>query len=283
MKNLDQSSAATQAATRWQAYLHQMGEAKEGLRIRHDRDNPRTRNVHEEFTAENYDSIVGASGTNKGKEALLGEGGRPAEIIEVPPYYKSQMKVHPSRIIYETKEARNEAALSAMQRARRGKGPEDQRPEYWEIDDNADVATDRPGVTPISKMLKDAGIEHVAVDVLWMLRRGDNAGVAFQKVIDQAGQPGKVTIVNKQGTRGIDIPWADKTVQLGGPIIRRIGRSDVSTDMDTQGRARGDRSGYPSDVYRIRLRGRRPLQVVRPPNMSKVRSPATPTPSRPIS
>ena len=71
---------------------------------------------------------------------------------------------------------------------------------------------------------------------------------AFQDIVDQAGEPGKVLVVNMQGARGVDIPISEQAQELGGLHVRVTARSSISHDIDIQAENRAARSGQAGSV-----------------------------------
>ena len=70
----------------------------------------------------------------------------------------------------------------------------------------------------------------------------------FQDIVDKAGEPGKVLVVNMQGARGVDIPISEKALELGGLHVRVTARSSISHDIDIQAENRAARSGQAGSV-----------------------------------
>ena len=86
------------------------------------------------------------------------------------------------------------------------------------------------------------------MDAKWFLNQGTNREEAFKKIIENAGKPGQVLVINMQGARGVDIPLSGEAKALGGLHVRVTARSGISEDIDIQAENRAARSGDPGAV-----------------------------------
>ena len=100
----------------------------------------------------------------------------------------------------------------------------------------------------LSAKLTGLGVDHTAIDAKWFLNQGTNREEAFKKIIENAGKPGQVLVINMQGARGVDIPLSDDAKALGGLHVRVTARSGLSRDIDIQAENRAARSGDAGSV-----------------------------------
>lgn len=98
-------------------------------------------------------------------------------------------------------------------------------------------------VAQLSAELTAQGVDHVAVDAKWFLAHGKDAEADLQKIFDEAGEQGKVLVINRQGGRGVDIPVGADVDARGGLHVLISSRSAESRDVDIQAENRTARSG----------------------------------------
>ena len=257
MMDLDASTEKQSGESRWNGGLAQALEAKhadQGLIIRADSESSQSLSAQQLYERwVNYDSVVGASGTANGKGKLFAQQGLSDKIHNVERYYESRLNEHDDEVF-----AYSQAKLDAiaadtakMQNIKpknedRPPGESDQpgQPQLILVHDNALVRE-------LSQRLNTLNVAHTPVDAHWFLERwerGEDSMREFQDIVDKAGEPGKVLVVNMQGARGVDIPISEKALELGGLHVRVTARSSISHDIDIQAENRAARSGQAGSV-----------------------------------
>ncbi len=239
MVHRDQSTEGATRVTRWNGGLAQAIEARHGLTIRNDPLASKSVAARQIYTKENYDTIVGASGTAMYKEKLFRGWGLPGEIRVVERYYASRLEVYEDKVFLDNEEKLASIAedVALMQQGERGA----RRPVLILCHENDLVAR-------VSDELKNLGVRHTAVDARWQVKNGSKAERAFQEIIDHAGKTGQVTVVNMQGARGVDIVASMAAQKLGGLHVIGTARSALSPDVDVQLENRAARNGQPGSV-----------------------------------
>src|SRR5699024_3287746 len=90
----------------------------------------------------------------------------------------------------------------------------------------------------ISKMLKKSGVRHNVLNAKNHFREAE--------IIENAGQPGAVTIATNMAGRGTDIKLGDGVKELGGLAVIGTERHE-SRRIDNQLRGRSGRQGDPGE------------------------------------
>ncbi len=242
MVDLEASTEKQAGESRWNGGLAQALEAEHGLTIRADPTTNRSLTATQLFAPANYDTVVGMSGTASGKDQLFARvlGKQDVTVTDVQRYYESRLDGGDGDLVFSSPDAKLDGIASHTLQMQKGAGGTRQ-PQLILVHDNALVRE-------LSKLLGDLGVEHTAVDAHWFLDHGPNAEREFQRVIDQAGQPGQVTVVNMQGARGVDITLGEQALKLGGLQVRVTARSSISHDIDVQAENRAARSGQRGSV-----------------------------------
>ncbi|MEU2634972.1 hypothetical protein ABZ591_10130 [Micromonospora fulviviridis] len=232
LKDLAASTEKFGRETRWNDGLAQAIEAKHNLPIRADADTLKKVSAAEIYSSKNYDVVVGASGTALGKEVQFAQQGLSGEIRDVPRYFKSKLTIGDD-LVFATTDGKLDAIVAhAMRDAKAG------RPQWI-------IAHDNALVSKLADMFKAKAVDHTAVDADWFLKHGPRAEAEFQRVVDEGGQVGKITVVNLQGARGVDVPISAQVAKLGGLDVKVTARSGISHDIDIQAMNRAARSGQP--------------------------------------
>ncbi|MEV0133527.1 hypothetical protein AB0H83_34315 [Dactylosporangium sp. NPDC050688] len=232
MKDLAASTGRFGRETRWNDGLAQAIEAKHNLPIRADADTTKKVSAGQIYSSENYDVVVGASGTALGKEVQFARQGLSGTIRDVARYFKSKLVEGDDLVFGATGEKLDAVVAHAIRDATAG------RPQWIIVHDNALVSK-------LSDLFKARNVDHTAVDADWFLAKGFRAEAAFQRVIDEGGQAGKITVVNMQGARGVDVPIGLDVIKSGGLDVKVTARSSISHDIDVQAMNRAGRSGHP--------------------------------------
>ncbi|MGV0743838.1 ADP-ribosyltransferase [Mycolicibacterium sp. XJ870] len=220
----------TSTESRWNGGLAQAIEAKHGLVIRDDPGTSKSVTATKLFSSENYDSLTGASGTAVGVADRLEHGYGMKPVVKVPRFKESQLQTGDDRVAPDEAAKHQDIArdVAAMQKSG--------RPQLVISNRNTEVAK-------LSGLLTDLGVEHVAVDAKWFLEHGINAEADLQAIFDDAGQAGKVLVINRQGGRGVDIPVSDEVNADGGLHVVVTSRSAETRDIDVQAENRTARNG----------------------------------------
>ena len=257
MTNLDAStekqSGETQTGeSRWNGGLaqaleakHEEEHAKQGMIIRADSDP----NGHHSLSAKqlyerwvNYDTVVGASGTANGKGEQFAQQGLSDTIHDVERYYESRLHEHDDKVFATNKAKLDALAADIIEMQNAKPGQPLGQPQLILVHDNALVRQ-------LSHRLE--GVDHKAVDAKWFMEQkklGKDPREVFKGIIDRAGEPGKVLVVNFQGARGEDPTPTEEAEKLGGLHVRITARSNISHDIDIQAENRAARSGQAGSV-----------------------------------
>src|SRR5260370_695940 len=200
----------TSTESRWNGGLAQAIEAEHNLTIRDDPGTCKSVTARELYTGERYDTVVGASGTANGKNELFAAQGLSDQIHDVPRYHPSQLDVAEDRVLPDSEQKLAAVAADTVEMVRAG------RPVLI-------LAHENDLVADLSAQLGEHGVTHTAIDALWFLEHGVHGEADFQNIIDHAGEPGKVTVVNMQGARGVDIPVSKESLAAAGPHLPDTG------------------------------------------------------------
>ncbi|MDX6419836.1 MAG: hypothetical protein QOG28_4456, partial [Trebonia sp.] len=227
----------TATESRWNGGLAQAIEAKEGIAVRDDPATSKTITAQQLYAQPVYNRVVGASGTALGKGERFAAQGLSGEIADIPRYYSSRLNTAADHVSADLGEKLG--AIADHVRDMQAAGT--RQPQLILAHRNDLVAR-------LSQRLAGMGVEHTAIDAKWFLEQGTGREAAFSRMIDQAGKPGQVLVINMQGARGVDIPVSDEAKALGGLHVRVTARSGVSRDIDIQAENRAGRSGDPGSV-----------------------------------
>ncbi len=226
----------TATESRWNGGLAQAVEAKHGLTIRADPATSNQVTAQQLYAKDAYKQVTGASGTVLGKGDLFAKQGLSPHIEDIPRYYSSRLLSDGDRVSPDLG-----AKLDAIAKDVRDMQASDRNQPQLILAHRNDL------VAKISEKLGE-DVSHTAIDARWFLEKGANREEEFKKVIEQAGQPGHVLVINMQGARGVDIPISDEAKALGGLHVRVTARSGTSEDIDIQAQNRAARSGDPGSV-----------------------------------
>ncbi len=227
----------TATESRWNGGLAQAMEAKHGLTIRDDPATSKSVTARQLYSQDVYGRVTGASGTALGKGERFAAQGLSAEIADIPRYYASRLDTKDDHVSPDLG-----VKLDAIAGDIRGMQTSKTNQPQLILAHRNDLVAD------LSAKLTDLGVEHTAVDAKWFLEQGTNREAAFKAVIEEAGKPGRVLVINMQGARGVDIPLSDDAKLLGGMHVRVTARSGLSRDIDIQAENRAARSGDPGSV-----------------------------------
>ncbi|GAB1340088.1 hypothetical protein ACE1SV_66780 [Streptomyces sp. E-15] len=225
----------TSSESRWNNGLAQAIEHHLGLTVRSDSDSSRSLTAQDLVKLTEFGQTSGASGTVKGHD--FGALGLSDTVRDVNRYYEHRLEFIPDRISEDLQRKLDEVVDDTLNGY-----PADRRPPQLILAHRNDL------VGEISARLEAAGVEHTAIDANWFLEKGRFQEDAFEEAIKHAGEPGKVTVINMTGGRGVDIKVVDAAKELGGLHVRITGRSHISADIDIQAENRAARGGDPGRV-----------------------------------
>ncbi|MEV0045585.1 LuxR C-terminal-related transcriptional regulator [Nocardia rhamnosiphila] len=228
--------AETSTESRWNGGLAQAVEAKHGIRIRDDPASSASITAGEMFSADKSDEMFGFSGT---ADTVAGElsSRYGAQVVDIPRFKELQLKIADDHVAVgrEGVISHQDAKLTAMASSIAERQPSG-IPQLAVCNRNSEVAR-------LSALLDRAGVEHIAVDAKFFLRHGVDAEAKLQEIFAEAGQRGKVLVINRQGGRGVDIPVGADVDAAGGLHVLISGRSAESRAVDIQVENRTARSG----------------------------------------
>jgi hypothetical protein len=232
-------------ATRFRGGLHQRLEVKHGTMVRDDSPE----GTDDELTQREYfntlKSVVGASGTNMGKQAHY-DAMRPSDepsgdVYKAPRFYGRRTEKLPSVMASDRADKFDQVADSVIARAERR-------------DATLALFSDNRDLAPIAEALTAKGFtKFTLADAKWFVKQNHyfkvgasekTADQALRDVIDKSGGPGQVTI-SGMINRGGDPPVANAVRKQGGGGTVHDS-SPHGADVDTQAAARFGRNGDPS-------------------------------------
>lgn len=222
----------TSSESRWNGGLAQAVEYYLGLEVRSDPDSSKSVTLHELLNKPEYVRKTGASGTAKGHEKAFAALGMSKGVAEIPRYYQSRVKKFDDVVAVDEQVKLDQMAADIQEmQSEKGSG----RPQLV-------LAHRNDLVSELHTRLDALGVEHVAIDAKWFLEQGTEGEAAFAAAVDTAGNTGKVTVVNMQGGRGVDIV-ATLAAKAKGDLMLRVTAHSKIKDIDTQATARAGRSG----------------------------------------
>ncbi|WP_370465424.1 C2 family cysteine protease [Nocardia sp. CS682] len=225
----------TSTESRWNGGLAQAVEAKHGLAIRADSATSSSITAKEMVSSTNLDAVTGASGTAKGVAGeLTARFGMP-DVVTVPRFEESKLTTLDAAVALD-QAAKHQMIADDIARTHGPQTP----PQLVITNRNSEVEQ-------VSALLTAANVKHIAIDAKWFLDNGVHAEARLQKILDEAGQLGKVLVINRQGGRGVDIPVSKDVSDAGGLHVKVSGRSHLR-DIDIQAENRAARAGQEGSV-----------------------------------
>lgn len=225
----------TATESRWNGGLAQAVEAKHGLQIRADSSGSRSVTAGELFSDENYTTVSGASGTAEGVAGALSDRYGMPDVVEIPRYRASKLRFLED--VLSVDQAGKHRQIADHVAAEYGP---DAQPQLVIVNRNSEAA-------PISALLTARNVEHTVVDAQWFLDNGVHAQDRLTAIFAEAGERGKVLVINRQGGRGVDIAVSDAVSATGGLKVLVSGRSSLH-DIDIQAENRAARNGQEGSV-----------------------------------
>jgi preprotein translocase subunit SecA len=222
VKIVDEFTGRIMEGRRWSEGLHQAVEAKEGVPIQEEHVTLATITLQNYFRM--YEKLAGMTGTAKTEEKEFTEiyGLHVVEIPTNEPVARDDR----NDFIFKTKEAKYGAVIEDIKERH-----EDGQPVL--------VGTISVEVSEhLSQLLTRQGIPH---NVLNAKQHEKEAAI-----IQDAGEPGAVTIATNMAGRGVDIKLGEGVVEAGGLYVLGTERHEARR-IDNQLRGRSGRQGDPGE------------------------------------
>ena len=223
VKIVDEFTGRIMEGRRWSEGLHQAVEAKENVRIQEENVTVATVTIQNYFRM--YEKLAGMTGTAATEAAEFHEiyG---LEVVPIPTNV-AVVRIDENDLIFKTAEEKFEAVADDIE-------------ERNQIGQPVLVGTISVEVSEyLSKLLTRRGVEHEVLNAKNHEREAH--------IVEQAGQPGAVTIATNMAGRGVDIKLGEGVVDLGGLYVLGTERHE-SRRIDNQLRGRSGRQGDPGET-----------------------------------
>src|SRR3954466_10474460 len=223
VKIVDEFTGRIMEGRRWSEGLHQAVEAKENVRIQEENVTVATVTIQNYFRM--YEKLAGMTGTAATEAAEFHEiyG---LEVVPIPTNV-AVARVDENDLIFKTAEEKFEAVADDIEQRN-------------EIGQPVLVGTISVEVSEyLSRLLERRGIRHEVLNAKNHEREAH--------IVEQAGQPGAVTIAPNMAGRGVDIKLGEGVVDLGGLYVLGTERHE-SRRIDNQLRGRSGRQGDPGET-----------------------------------
>jgi preprotein translocase subunit SecA len=223
VKIVDEFTGRIMEGRRWSEGLHQAVEAKEGVRIQEENVTVATVTIQNYFRM--YEKLAGMTGTAATEAAEFHEiyG---LEVVPIPTNVPV-VRLDENDLIFKTAEEKFEAVADDIE-------------ERHALGQPVLVGTISVEVSEyLSKILTRRGVEHEVLNAKNHEREAH--------IIEQAGQPGAVTIATNMAGRGVDIKLGEGVRELGGLYVLGTERHE-SRRIDNQLRGRSGRQGDPGET-----------------------------------
>lgn len=217
---VDEFTGRLKEGSRWSDGLHQAIEAKEGVKIKSENQTLASITFQNYFKM--YNRLGGMTGTAD-TEAEEFNKIYNLEVVVIPTNLPIARKDHPD-VIYGTKLGKYKAVAELIKECNDRKQPVLV----------GTITIDESEI--ISKFLKDFGVKHEVLNAKQHEREAE--------IVQNAGQPGSVTIATNMAGRGTDIKLTEETKAAGGLYIIGTERHE-SRRIDNQLRGRSGRQGDP--------------------------------------
>ncbi|WP_040789535.1 hypothetical protein [Nocardia paucivorans] len=216
----------------------------ESLGLRHDfvvhgNSDTATSVTLREVLQRRVESLTGTSGTVRNVADVLSQVYGTGEAVAIPRTKEHRLE-YGGAIVAEDQQGKLINLVENLVRIHR----DENLPQLVPAQRNSDV--DRIH-TELSKQLPDASIR--VVDAKWILEQGVDWEDRLHEIVESAGEPGTITIINMQGARGNDYKVTDAISRAGGIVAHLYGRSPLSEDVDIQARNRVARNGQRGRVH----------------------------------
>ena len=217
---VDEFTGRLKEGSRWSDGLHQAIEAKEGVPIKSENQTLASITFQNYFKM--YNTLAGMTGTADTEAEEFGKIYK-LEVVVIPtnlPIIRDDMP----DLIYANKMAKYKAVAELINECNK-KG----QPVLV-----GTITIDSSEI--ISKFLGDLGVKHEVLNAKQHEREAT--------IVQNAGQPGSVTIATNMAGRGTDIKLTEETKKAGGLFIIGTERHE-SRRIDNQLRGRSGRQGDP--------------------------------------
>ncbi len=223
---VDEFTGRLMQGRRWSDGLHQAVEAKEGIKPRAENQTLATITFQNYFRL--FDKLAGMTGT------ALTEAGEFSKIYDLDvvaiPTNKPCVREDAHDLVYRTQKEKWKALADEIEEV------------YKSPADNGVSQPMLVGTTSIEKselisgMLDRRGIPHEVLNAKQHEREAD--------IVEEAGQPGRVTVATNMAGRGTDIVLGEGVIEAGGLYVIGTERHEARR-IDNQLRGRGGRQGDP--------------------------------------
>ncbi len=217
---VDEFTGRLKEGSRWSDGLHQAVEAKEGVQIK--KENQTLASITFQNYFKLYNRLAGMTGTADTEAEEFGKIYN-LEVVVVPtnePIIRKDM----ADVIYATKAAKYKAVAELIKECSAKKQPVLV----------GTVAIESSEI--LSQYLTKAGLKHEVLNAKQHQREAE--------IVQNAGQPGAITIATNMAGRGTDIKLTQETKDAGGLFIIGTERHE-SRRIDNQLRGRSGRQGDP--------------------------------------
>lgn len=217
---VDQFTGRLMKGRRYSDGLHQAIEAKEGLQIQNESMTLASITFQNYFRM--YDKLAGMTGTAKTEEEEF-RNIYNMNVVAIPTNREIIRDDRPD-LIFKTTDAKFQAVVKEIK----------ERNQVGQPVLVGTVAVETSEL--ISKLLKRSGVKHNVLNAKNHYREAE--------IIENAGQPGSVTIATNMAGRGTDIKLGEGVKELGGLAVIGTERHE-SRRIDNQLRGRSGRQGDP--------------------------------------
>jgi preprotein translocase subunit SecA len=222
VKIVDEFTGRIMEGRRWSEGLHQAIEAKEGVPIQEEHVTLATITLQNYFRM--YEKLAGMTGTAKTEEKEFVEI-YDLSVAEIPTNV-DVARDDQNDFIFKTKEAKYHAVIEDIKERHEHGQPVLVGSISVEVSEH------------LSQLLTRTGIPH---NVLNAKQHEKEAAI-----IEDAGEPGAVTIATNMAGRGVDIKLGDGVVEAGGLYVLGTERHEARR-IDNQLRGRSGRQGDPGE------------------------------------
>jgi preprotein translocase subunit SecA len=222
VKIVDEFTGRIMEGRRWSEGLHQAVEAKEGVRIQEEHVTLATITLQNYFRL--YEKLAGMTGTAKTEEKEFVEI-YDLHVVEIPTNVPVE-RADENDYIFKTKDEKFDAVIEDIK-------------ERYEKRQPVLVGTIAVETSEyLSQLLNRRGVRHNVLNAKEHEREAE--------IIQDAGQPGAVTIATNMAGRGVDIKLGEGVVEAGGLYVLGTERHEARR-IDNQLRGRSGRQGDPGE------------------------------------
>jgi preprotein translocase subunit SecA len=222
VKIVDEFTGRIMEGRRWSEGLHQAVEAKEGVRIQEEHVTLATITLQNYFRL--YEKLAGMTGTAKTEEKEFVEIYN-LNVVEIPTNV-AVARADKNDLIFKTQMGKFEAVIRDIK----------ERHEKRQPVLVGTIAVETSEL--LSELLTRQGIAHNVLNAKEHAREAE--------IIQDAGEPGAVTIATNMAGRGVDIKLGEGVREAGGLYVLGTERHE-SRRIDNQLRGRSGRQGDPGE------------------------------------